>query len=421
MVEALLVGIFICGYAAVAFEHRIGINKTATVLIMAVVSWMIVAGQHVYSGDFSRIVSAFNGHLQEIAQIIIFLLGAMTIVAAIEAHHGFKVVVDCIRTHNKRLLLWIVSFITFFLSSVLDNLTTAIVMVTLLPRLLEHRQERLIFASMIVVAANAGGAWSPIGDVTTTMLWIGERITTVQVIKLLFIPSIISLLVPLIYFSFSLDRQPAAPQLRHAPLAHGGKRVFFLGVSALIAVPVIRACTHLPPFVGILLGVGVLWVVLDVMHPSEEELRIPHIMSKIDLPSILFFLGLLLTIAALEVSGILHYCALALDKTIGNTDIIGMLLGLVSAIIDNVPLTAAAMGMYSVHAFPVNAKLWELLAFGVGTGGSILIIGSAAGVVVMGIEKITFTWYIRKISGPVLIGYFAGAVSFLVLYGIIGG
>lgn len=421
MIEALLIVIFVFGYAAVALEHHLKINKAATVLIMAVLSWMILAGQHVQLHDIAVTVSEFNRHLQDIAQIIIFLLGAMTIVAAIEAHHGFKVVIDLIRTRNKRVLLWIISFITFFLSSVLDNLTTAIVMVTLLGKILDDRNDRLIFASMIIVAANAGGAWSPIGDVTTTMLWIGERISTLRIMRLLFIPSVISVLVPLIYFTFFLNRQPAAVHLRHVPIAHGGKRVFFLGVGALIAVPIIRALTHLPPFIGVILGVGIIWAVLDRMHPHEEELRIPHILSKIDLSSILFFLGILLTVASLEVSGILRQCALWLDTVIGNKDIIGTLLGLLSAIIDNVPLTAATMGMYSLNAYPTDSKIWELLAFSVGTGGSILIIGSAAGVVVMGIEKITFTWYLRKVSLPIMVGYFAGIISYLAVYKFFGG
>jgi len=421
MVEIFLIGIFVFGYTAVALEHHIKINKAATVLIMAVLSWMILAGQHVRLRDISETVSAFGRHLQDIAQIIIFLLGAMTIVAAIEAHHGFKIVIDLIRTKNKRVLLWIVSFITFFLSAVLDNLTTSIVMVALLPRLLDDRADRLIFASMIIVAANAGGAWTPIGDVTTTMLWIGERISSFRIMKMLFIPSLVSVLVPLIYFTFSLNHEPAATHLRHTQGVRGGTLIFFLGIGALIAVPVIRALTYLPPFIGVLLGLGILWVILDRIHPHEEELRIPHILSKIDLASILFFLGILLTVASLEVSGILQHCAAWLDTTIGNKDIIGTILGLLSAIVDNVPLTAATMGMYSLNAFPTDSKIWELLAFAAGTGGSILIIGSAAGVVVMGIEKITFTWYLRKISLPVLIGYLAGILSYSAIYAFFGG
>jgi len=383
--------------------------------LMAVVCWVLL----MLKGKASIMATgeSLGAHLQEIAQIVFFLMGAMTIVKLIDAHNGFKVITDFIKTRNTRALLWVISIITFLLSSVLDNLTTAIVMLALVQRLINDKQDRLIFASMIIIAANAGGAWTPIGDVTTTMLWIGGRITSLNIMQRLFIPSLVSLLVPLTYFSFSIKKNARTDWTdKDTTPEYGAKILFYTGVGVLIFVPVFRALTNLPPFMGVILGLGVMWIITDLLHREKEDLRMPHVLSKIDFSSILFFLGILLTISALDTAGILNKLAVGMEGYFHNKDIIGTLLGLGSAIVDNVPLTAATMGMYSLAQFPVDSKLWELLAFAVGTGGSILIIGSAAGVVVMGMEKITFTWYVRRVSIPALVGYFAGVISYLAMY-----
>ncbi|MBF0594574.1 MAG: sodium:proton antiporter NhaD, partial [Candidatus Omnitrophica bacterium] len=312
--------------------------------------------------------------------------------------------------------------ITFFLSAVLDNLTTAIVMVSLLHRLIDDKEERMVFGSMIIIAANAGGAWSPIGDVTTTMLWIGGRISSLRIMETLFIPSLISMVVPLAWFAAVMKKGPEIAVARPAETATPGmKRVFFLGLGALIFVPVFKGLTGLPPFVGILLGLGLLWLVTDMTHGEEREhLKVPQALHKIDMSSILFFLGILLAVAALETAGVLKSLAGWMDMYFGNKDIIATALGILSAIVDNVPLTAATMGMYDVVKYPMDSKIWELLAFSVGTGGSILIIGSAAGVVVMGMERINFLWYLKKISLPALIGYLAGIGAYLLIYRLVG-
>jgi Na+/H+ antiporter NhaD/arsenite permease-like protein len=348
----------------------------------------------------------------------------MTIVELIDSHGGFKIITDFIRTRDKRKLLWVISIFTFFLSSVLDNLTTSIVMVSLLRRLIPDRDDRMIFAGMVIIAANAGGAWTPIGDVTTTMLWVGGQVTTGKLMKLLIIPSLVSLFVPLLYLSLSI-KQGVYPDLSHgtdSPAQHGAKRVFFLGVGSLIFVPIFRAVTNLPPFMGVLLGLGIMWVLTDLIHHQKRDhLKMPSILARIDFSSILFFLGILLAVAALETAGILESLASRMDHYFNNKDIIATVLGLLSAVIDNVPLTAATMGMYPLSSFPADSKLWEMIAYCVGTGGSILIIGSAAGVVVMGMEKISFGWYLKKVSLPVLIGYLLGIGSFLMIYHVIYG
>ena len=350
-------------------------------------------------------------------------MGAMTIVELIDSHGGFKIITDFIRTKDKRKLLWAISIFTFLLSSVLDNLTTSIVMVSLLRRLVPDRDDRMIFAGMVIIAANAGGAWSPIGDVTTTMLWIGGQVTAGKLMELLIIPSLVSLVVPLLYFSFSIKQgvYPDSSQSTDSPAQYGAKRVFSLGIGSLIFVPIFRAVTNLPPFMGILLGLGIMWVLTDLIHQERDDLKVPRILTRIDFSSILFFLGILLAVAALETAGILGSLALRMDNYFNNKDIIVTVMGLLSAIIDNVPLTAATMGMYSLSSYPADSKLWEMIAYSVGTGGSILIIGSAAGVVVMGMEKISFGWYLKKVSLPVLIGYLLGIGSFLMIYHVIYG
>ncbi|MBI3618264.1 MAG: sodium:proton antiporter NhaD [Candidatus Omnitrophica bacterium] len=418
----LMVLIFAIGYMAITLENKIKVNKAAIALLVAVFCWAFNFIEHFPADEASlhRLIE----HLGEISQVIFFLMGAMTIVELIDSHGGFKIITGFIRTRDKRKLLWAISIITFFLSSVLDNLTTSIVMVSLLRRLISDKNDRMIFASMVIIAANAGGAWSPIGDVTTMMLWIGGQVTTGKLMELLFIPSLVSLFIPLLYLSFSI-KQGAYPDSSHgtdSPAQHGAKRVFFLGIGSLIFVPVFRAVTNLPPFMGVLLGLGIMWVLTDLIHHQKRDhLRVPSILTRVDFSSVLFFLGILLAVAALETAGILGSLALRMDNYFNNKDIIATVLGLLSSIIDNVPLTAATMGMYPLSSYPADSKLWEMIAYSVGTGGSILIIGSAAGVVVMGMEKISFGWYLKKISLPVLIGYFLGIGSFLMIHHVIYG
>ena len=418
----LMVLTFAIGYIAISLENKIKVNKAAIALLAAVFCWVFNFIEHFPADEASlhRLIE----HLGEISQVIFFLMGAMTIVELIDSHGGFKIITGFIRTRDKRKLLWVVSIITFFLSSVLDNLTTSIVMVSLLRRLVPDRDDRMIFAGMVIIAANAGGAWSPIGDVTTTMLWIGGQVTTGKLMKLLIIPSLVSLFIPLLYFSFSIKQgaYPDSPQGTDSPAQYGAKRVFSLGIGSLIFVPIFRAVTNLPPFMGVLLGLGIMWVLTDFIHyQKRDHLKVPSILTRIDFSSVLFFLGILLAVAALETAGILGSLALRMDHYFNNKDIIATVLGLLSAIIDNVPLTAATMGMYSLSSYPADSKLWEMIAYSVGTGGSILIIGSAAGVVVMGMEKISFGWYLKKVSLPVLIGYFLGIGSFLLIYRVING
>jgi Na+/H+ antiporter NhaD/arsenite permease-like protein len=323
-----------------------------------------------------------------------------------------------------------VGFVTFFLSSILDNLTTTIVMVSLMKKLLDKRDDRLFFAGIIVIAANAGGAWSPIGDVTTTMLWIGGQITALEIIKGLFLPSLVNLLVPLLVTSFLLKGKPVVPPVatvadQSAPVTTAFERqlMFFLGLGILVAVPAFKTWTHLPPFMGVLFGLGILWLVGDLVHRKKDDedkdhLSLTHALTRIDMPSIVFFVGILLSVATLEHTHILSDLATWLDQAVGRQDVIVMIIGVVSAIVDNVPLVAASMGMYSLVQYPADSFLWEFLAYCAGTGGSILIIGSAAGVAAMGLERIDFVWYVKKISGLALMGYFAGAVVYIVQYSL---
>jgi Na+/H+ antiporter NhaD/arsenite permease-like protein len=326
--------------------------------------------------------------------------------------------------------MWLVGFVTFFLSAILDNLTTTIVMVSLMKKLLDQREDRLFFAGIIIIAANAGGAWTPIGDVTTTMLWIGGQITALEIMKGLLIPSLINMVVPLAVTSMWLRGKPViAPARDELALSNSNTTafernlMFFLGLGSLVAVPAFKTWTHLPPFMGVLFGLGILWVVGDLLHrnkPEEdkEQLTLASALTSIDMPSIVFFIGILLSVATLEHSHILTSVAGWLDNTVGRQDVIVMIIGLVSAIVDNVPLVAAAMGMYSLQQYPVDSFLWEFLAYCAGTGGSILIIGSAAGVAAMGLEKIDFIWYVKKISGLALLGYLAGAIFYIVEYSL---
>ena len=414
--------VFIIGYAAIALEHPIKINKAATALVTATICWAILA---LGSPDKESAVHFLGEHLGDVAGILFFLLGAMTIVELIDAHDGFEVITQKIRTTNKRKLVWIIGFITFFLSAALDNLTTTIVMVSLLRKLITNRNERLLFTGLVVIAANAGGAWSPIGDVTTTMLWIGGQITAGAIIIQTILPSLICVLIPTFLISRQLNGNVEKIEINHNLNFTTSSRerniVFWLGIGALIFVPVFKTVTHLPPYMGILFGLGVMWIFTEIIHSGKDEeekglLSVNHALRKIDTPSILFFLGILLSIAALQATGVLNNLAGWMSTAIGNVNIIVIAIGLLSAIVDNVPLVAAAQGMYGLEQYPTDHYFWAFLAYSAGTGGSALIIGSAAGVAAMGLEKIEFFWYLKKISWLALIGFFAGAVVFILQY-----
>src|SRR5688572_20758880 len=429
--EATVIIIFVIGYLLIAFEHPIKINKSATAIVTGVLCWMLYA---IFSSEsIEHITQQLGEHFSEISAILFFLLGAMTIVELVDAYHGFSIITDRIKTKKPKTLLWVICWVTFFLSALLDNLTTAIVMVSLVRKLVPNKDMRLFFAGMIVIAANAGGAWSPIGDVTTTMLWIGGQISALSIIKSLFIPSLICMVIPLIYLQFTLrgelghaerpsdqSKVDKSHGQKHSEVK-GSKAMLFLGIAGLISVPVFKTVTHLPPYLGMLLALGILWTVSELINPHmDEKEKKPYTaagaLTRIDVPSVLFFLGILLAVAALDAMEILHHFATYLDKSLGDNRIIITLIGILSSIVDNVPLVAASMGMYSLETYHTDHMIWEYLAYCAGTGGSILIIGSAAGVAVMGMEKIDFIWYLKKISFLALLGYFAGAIVYLIIY-----
>ncbi len=415
----IVILIFVLGYAAIAFEHTIKINKSATALITGVLCWTTYI---LFSSDKVLVSEELTHHLGDLSGILFFLMGAMTIVELIDAHSGFDMITERIRQKDKRKLLWIIGFVTFFLSAILDNLTTTIVIVSLLRKLIKDDKDRLFFTGIVVIAANAGGAWTPMGDVTTTMLWMGGQITTLNIMVKLIIPSLICLILPLIFVSFKISgvvESSLNKEARYQGLSQNHKSiVFFSGVSVLVLVPVFKTVTHLPPYMGILFGLGILWVITEVIHgkkdvPTKHTLSVAQALRKIDMPSILFFLGILICIAALQSTGILTTAANWMNATIRNINAIAISIGLLSAIVDNVPLVAATQGMYSLTVYPTDHFFWEFLAFAAGTGGSVLIIGSAAGVAAMGMEKINFFWYLRKISLPALIGYLAGCFAYI--------
>ena len=426
--EAYVIIVFVVGYLAIALEHPIRVNKTASALLAGVFCWTLFA----FSGH-EGVGEELSHHLSKIAEILFFLMGAMTIVELVDAYQGFRIITDRIQTKNPVKLLWLICWVTFFLSSILDNLTTSIVMVSLIRKLIPNKDMRMFFAGMVVIAANAGGAWTPIGDVTTTMLWIGGQISTVNIMKILFIPSVLCMLFPLLYLTFTLKgtlgertQENGLLNGEHEAPPRGSKTMLMLGVGALIFVPVFKTVTHLPPYLGMLLGLGVLWVVSEMINPEADEaarkpLSAAGALSRIDSSSVLFFLGILLAVGALESMHILQHFAAWLDTTVGSQSVIITLIGLLSAIIDNVPLVAASMGMYSLETYPMDSFIWEYLAYCAGTGGSILIIGSAAGVAVMGMEKIDFIWYLKRVSLIAMIGYFAGAFAYLGIYQLLHG
>lgn len=456
--EIAIVLIFITGYIIIAFEHPLKINKTAVALLTGVICWTLFSVSspsedfvqshhfqiflktlkqeigfekftHYDNHDLFRgyVLEELGHHLSEIAQILFFLVSAMTIVELIDAHRGFTIITDKIKTKNPKKLLWIICWITFFLSGVLDNLTAAIVMTSLVRKLVSNKEMRLFFTGMIVIAANAGGAWTPIGDVTTTMLWIGGQITALNIMRVLFLPSIVCMLLPLLYLSVTLkgtlgeSGRPADDEQKG-----NGKLMLVMGLCILIFVPVFKTLTHLPPYIGMLGGLSVIWIVSELINPEldaslKKKYTAAGALERIDTTSILFFLGILLAVAALQSMMTLNHLAEFLATTIGNNKVIITMIGLLSAVVDNVPLVAAGMGMYSLDIYPANHLIWEYLAYCAGTGGSLLIIGSAAGVAVMGMEKIDFIWYLKRISLIALIGYAGGAVVYLLIESFLRG
>jgi Na+/H+ antiporter NhaD/arsenite permease-like protein len=453
----IMILVFVLGYLAIALEHPLKIDKAAPALMIGSLLWVlyILGVENILNLGFSSSWKEFSAnhegsglsqmqdfivhseiihHLGEISEILFFLLGAMTIVEIVDQHQGFRVITDKIKTTNKVKLLWILSFLTFFMSAALDNLTTTIVMVALLRKLVDDKKTRWFFASMVVLAANAGGAWSPIGDVTTIMLWIGGQVTTIKIILGVFLPSLVCMVVPLILLSFTQKGNVTRPVVNEnsegvKTTAFEQKTLLILGVGGLLFVPVFKTLTHLPPYMGMLFSLSVIWVVTEIMHKNKDtevknKLRPINILRKVDTPTVLFFLGILSAVAALQSAGHLNILAQKLDEALGNVYLIGMAIGVLSSIVDNVPLVAGAMGMYPVLSpeavqaaanpeymrfFVQDGLFWEFLAYTAGTGGSMLIIGSAAGVAAMGLEKIDFIWYMKKITWIALLGFLAGS------------
>lgn len=439
----LMILIFVIGYTVIALEHPLKINKTATALLLGVTLWVCAmiggAGILVDTSSMDAYLANHPGSgfsdwlskdqlihsLGEVAEIIFFLLGAMTIVEIIDTNGGFSIITNKIKSTKKVTLLWVLSILTFFMSAVLDNLTTSIVLVALLRKLIDDQHDRWFFAGMVILAANAGGVWSPIGDVTTIMLWIGGKVSASEIITADFLASAISIIVPLIILSFKLKGDVQRPQLSEDATKINQKAwqstlFLCLGVSCLIFVPVFKTLTHLPPYLGMLSGLSILWMTSELVHRFDEggvheRFMMSNIIGRVDISSILFFLGILLAVNALGAVGHLGLLANNLD-TIPLDEpnkyyVIGSIIGVLSSVVDNVPLVAATMGMYD---FPLNHYFWTFIAYCAGTGGSLLIIGSAAGVAVMGMEKIDFIWYLKNISWIALIGYLAGAICFIV-------
>ena len=418
MIELIIV-VFVVGYLFITVEDKTEVNKSAIALAIGVIAWTLYA----LSGmkPFEDVESELMHHLSEISSILFFLIGAMTIVELIDAHAGFRVITDIIRFNDKRALLWAVGILTFFLSAILDNLTTAIVMASIVRKLFTDVNDRRIMGGAIVCSANAGGAWSPMGDVTTTMLWVGNQITPLGVLKDTFIPSLVCFGIPMLFFTYYLKGKISLDNYdQEEKQFKGSRRVFFFGLACLVAVPVFKMVTHLPPFMGMLLGLGLVWIFTEILHRRDDDeikthLTVSHVLKMIDTPSILFFLGILLAVGALGSIGILKDLAGWMDTTLGNQDLMLVIVGFVSSILDNVPIVAALQNMYTLEQYPTGSHLWNFLAYTAGTGGSMLIIGSAAGVAIMSSMKLEFFWYLRKISFPALLGYLAGVAMYLVL------
>jgi Na+/H+ antiporter NhaD/arsenite permease-like protein len=432
MTTAILV-IFVLGYLAIVLEHSLKINKAAMALLTGVLCWVLYSfgqahGEHSAQG-------ALLHHMEDISGILLFLMGAMTVVEVLDSHQSFKIITDRIHTTNKVKLMWILGILSFFLSAVLDNLTTTIVMVSLTRKLIEDQKTRWFYAGLIIIASNAGGAWSPIGDVTTTMLWIGNQVTTVPLITELLVPSLINLLVPMIVLSFvlkgKLERIKEEPNATYNIRTLERNIVFIVGLGGLLFVPVFKNITHLPPFMGMMLSLSVIWITTELLHgkkinEAKSKYTAYGALQKIDMPSVLFFLGILLAVAALSEAGHLFALAGWLKNELGNVYAINLAIGLLSAVVDNVPLVAGSIGMYEISPaltgdawadmFVQDGPFWHFLAYTAGTGGSILIIGSAAGVAAMGIENIPFMWYLKKIGPWALLGYLAGAIYYFLLH-----
>ena len=425
MISTLLIIVFVLGYMAIAFEHPLKLNKAASALITGVICWTIYILQS-QSSDSVR--EELLNHLGEIASILFFLLGAMTIVELIDSHNGFDIITRQIKTTGKANLLLIIITLTFFLSALLDNLTTAIVMTSLCSKLLSEKEDRLWFVGLIVIAANAGGAWSPLGDVTTTMLWIGGQITALNIMKQLILPSLAACIIPSLIVAYRFRGQQIIAMTQSVSTVkekRDGKIILFSGIGFLIFVPVFKTVTHLPPFMGMLLALGLMWVITTIIHKSKdseiaERFTVARALQKIDTPSILFFLGILLAVSALQSFGLLKDLATFLSSTFKNDYLIGIALGLLSAIVDNVPLVAASQGMFDLTTYPTDHLFWEFLALTTGTGGSAVIIGTAAGVAVMGIEQIKFMWYLKNIGWLALMGFAAGIAVFLLQVWLVG-
>ncbi len=426
----MLALLFVLGYIFIAIEHTIKIDKAAIALLTGVSCWvLLILGKNTIIGPeatVEEIDGAILHHIGEIAEILFFLLGAMTIVELIDSHDGFSSITSRVTTTNRVKLLWVLCIITFFLSAILDNLTTAIVMAALLKKLLNDKEDLWFFAGMIIIAANAGGAWSPIGDVTTIMLWIGGQITATNIVAKVFVPSLICLLIPLVIVSFFKKGNITSPEAKpmqdsiHLQSSRESNIVLILGVLGLLFVPIFKNLTHLPPFMGMLFSLGVLWVVTELLHKNKEaeaksQLTVASVIRRVDTPSVLFFLGILLAVASLQTGGQLQDLSLAMSEKFSSIYTTNILIGLLSSIVDNVPLVAGAMGMYDFVTYPQDHVFWELLAYCAGTGGSVLIIGSAAGVAIMGILKIDFIWYLKNVSWLAIVGYFSGVLVYYLI------
>lgn len=444
---SLVVAIFIIGYLCIAFEHPLRMDKTAPALLMAALCWAIYAIGYKMAGmpildlethkemaynanipheSFEWFTGTLLHHLGKTAEILIFLIGAMTIVEIIDLHNGFSLIKKWVKTRSKKKLLWIVCILAFFLSAIIDNLTATIVLITILRKLIPDKETRLWYAALIVIAANAGGAWSPIGDVTTTMLWIAGKTSVAKLVEHLLLPSIICLVIPVFIASFTPAFKGQIPEDKgdeaDAELL-SSKTMLYLGLGGILSVPFFKTVTHLAPWVGMMLALGVVWLVSEYIvpehdwsHEKRKKYSVHKALAKIEMSSILFFLGILMAVAALESIGVLFHAQEWLSKTVPNTNYVVLLLGAASAVIDNVPLVAASIGMYGGE-FPMDHSVWHFIAYAAGTGGSMLIIGSAAGVAAMGMENINFIWYLKKVSWLSLLGYLAGAIVFILLFG----
>ena len=441
----IMIILFVLGYLCIALEHPLKVNKAAFALLLGVAMWVlyVIAGEGIFDvTHFGAGFEAFKAehpasahpfidfltthelieHLGDIAEILFYLMGAMTVVELIDTYQGFSIITDHIKTTNKVKLLWILGFITFFFSAILDNLTTAIVMVALLRKLLPDQHDRWFFGGVVILAANAGGAWSPIGDVTTIMLWVAGKVSTGAVMLHAFIPSLVSMIIPLIVISFfekgEIDASQRQTETEESCIPTWQRNLIFcMGILALIFVPIFKILTHLKPYMGIMLGLSILWIVTEVLHKTNQKqmqhFTISGVLTRIDLPTILFFLGILLAVAGLQSAGHLSMLAAGMDTLFnGNFYLIDTIIGVLSSIVDNVPLVAGVMGMYD---FPIDHALWVYLSYCAGTGGSLLIIGSAAGVAVMGMEKIDFVWYLKHITPYALLGYLAGAGVYILM------